>query len=312
MCHYQRGIPSWTRVPNAEDSSPHTTARAHESFARGLALPWQAAGTIPAMRGAIVLALTLVGCVQAEETLGRRRDASNADRGDVALADGSSPMMMDARVEPAVDASNADRANQSDASAAVDGASQRDATVADVATVVDTGPTCATMCRAGQSCVMGECRCGAGPACGASEECCADACVDTRASASHCGRCGVACRAGESCMAGACVVPVPVCSPGCDVAQGERCAAPGVCVCGASGAPCAAGTSCRAGRCLAPDACDPDCAAGLTCCNRRCVDTRTDANNCGGCGTTCAPVLEQCCAPLGLGRPACTPFVLCR
>lgn len=38
---------------------------------------------------------------------------------------------------------------------------------------------------------------------------------------------------------------------------------------------------------------DNDCRGELECCNRRCRNTRTDARNCGGCGTRCAD-REEC------------------
>ncbi len=221
--------------------------------------------------------------------------------------------------------------------------------VIDTGVPVDSGSLCMPACRAGHRCVSGICLCGTSGTCASGQECCGDACVDVQSSTSNCGRCGNACAAGQVCSLGACT-SMPVCAPACDAAQGERCVAGGICacgtsatacpagqvcnmgvcgsgcpsgcptgetcsgracVCGTTGATCPAGTECRSGRCVDPNACDPPCGAGQTCCNRACVNTATDRNNCGGCGNRCTPILEDCCAPLGLGRPACTPILFC-
>nr|MCU0699967.1 hypothetical protein [Myxococcaceae bacterium] len=50
---------------------------------------------------------------------------------------------------------------------------------------------------------------------------------------------------------------------------------------------CAAGNVCVNGSCTAACSATNPCGAGRDCCNGRCIDTRTDAANCGACGTTC-------------------------
>jgi hypothetical protein len=239
------------------------------------------------------------------------------------------------------------------------GAPPQDATAVDAArdtgvmtdtgVPVDSGSLCMPACRAGHRCISGLCLCGMSGTCAANQECCGDACVDVQSNTMNCGRCGNVCPAGQFCSAGTCT-SMPMCAPACDVAQGERCVAPGICACGAggtacpagqvcnmgvcgsgcpsgcpagemcvgrscvcgtTGATCPAGTECRSGRCVDPNACDPPCGAGLTCCNRACVNLRTDTRNCGACGRSCTPVLEACCAPFGLGSPQCTPILFC-
>ena len=91
-------------------------------------------------------------------------------------------------------------------------------------------------CARGEVCSGRACFCGAGPSCLDGDACCDGACVDTRAEASHCGRCGNACPSGWECCDGTCI---DVQSDrghcgGCGAACGQaadRCTA-GQCFCG--------------------------------------------------------------------------------
>ena len=61
--------------------------------------------------------------------------------------------------------------------------------------------------------------------------------------------------------------------------------------------------------------CDPACSGGLTCCGGECVDTKTDPNNCGVCGTVCRSGLcvnGLCCPPgaVKCGNSCCS-FTCC-
>jgi hypothetical protein len=88
--------------------------------------------------------------------------------------------------------------------------------------------------------------------------------------------CGSSCPSGRLLCSGACVT-----GNCCDDAKCGEC---GVCsnhVCGkaANETPCGGGLVCRSGKCV------PACTKTL--CSGVCVDTSTDSNNCGRCGTTC-------------------------
>ena len=77
--------------------------------------------------------------------------------------------------------------------------------------------------------------------------------------------------------------------------------------------PCAPGETCVRGRCM-PATCDAGCPSGQQCCGGVCADVRTDPNNCGTCGVTCAPQGDSCfagtcscngAAACGAGRGCC-------
>jgi hypothetical protein len=54
-------------------------------------------------------------------------------------------------------------------------------------------------------------------------------------------------------------------------------------------AQCATGQTCLRGACVTPCTIDQDCPVSInTCCNGACVNTDTDRNNCGACGTPCS------------------------
>ena len=128
--------------------------------------------------------------------------------------------------------------------------------------------------------------------CPAEQTACGGQCVDTRASAQHCGACGMACAAGQVCVNGACMQSCPGTQTLCNGS---------VCVstatdrehCGACGNVCPAGQACSNGRCATA------CAPNLQSCMRApsasgdaggellCVDPMTDRNHCGGCNNVC-------------------------
>ena len=129
--------------------------------------------------------------------------------------------------------------------------------------------------------------------CPSGQAACMGACVDTRASAQHCGACGNACAAGQVCVNGACMQSCPGTQTLCNNS---------VCVstatdrehCGACGNVCPGGQVCSNGMCQVT------CASNLQTCTRGagdagadaggeryCADPMTDRNNCGGCGNVC-------------------------
>jgi len=130
--------------------------------------------------------------------------------------------------------------------------------------------------------------------CPAEQTACGGQCVDTRASAQHCGACGMACAAGQVCVNGACMQSCPGTQTLCNNS---------VCVstatdrehCGACGNVCPAGQVCSNGRCATT------CASNLQGCMRApsasgdagamgelvCVDPMTDRAHCGGCNNVC-------------------------
>ncbi|MEM9192234.1 MAG: hypothetical protein AAGF12_23880, partial [Myxococcota bacterium] len=59
-------------------------------------------------------------------------------------------------------------------------------------------------CAVGESCMMGNCRCGANPPCTNGTTCCGGECRDTVRDVLHCGRCGNACPSGSECCGGTC------------------------------------------------------------------------------------------------------------
>lgn len=132
---------------------------------------------------------------------------------------------------------------------------------------------CGNACRAGATCVDGECY----TPCAAEETECPSGCRDTMTDNRNCGACGTICEAGEICELGACV---PDCAP-------ELTLCGGVCVdvleddvnCGTCGVTCDfPAESCLDGVCCAP---------GLIGCDGVCADLLTDTANCGACGVAC-------------------------
>jgi hypothetical protein len=152
------------------------------------------------------------------------------------------------------------------------------------------GNRCPTGANAAPSCAMGTC----GLACNASFDNCdgmaANGCeVDTRANATHCGRCGNACsapaNARATCAAGACGF---ACEPGfadCDGVAANGCevnTATDRAHCGACRAACAGAQVCSAGRC------GTVCGAGEMNCSGSCANLATSTAHCGACDRACA------------------------
>ena len=172
-------------------------------------------------------------------------------------------------------------------------------------------------CAAGQVCTGNRCvaGCSASRPCPSGAACCAGACVDTTASAAHCGACGMACSAPAgataSCRAGAC--GLGACLPGradCDRSAANGCevdTATSVTSCGACGTVCPSRPNAAPG--CAAGACAFTCGAGFADCDHDpadgCeVDVRSTAAHCGGCGRACLPG-QSCSAGACTGTPTC-------
>jgi hypothetical protein len=115
--------------------------------------------------------------------------------------------------------------------------------------------------------------------CGATDKCCAGACVNSGMDAKNCGACGKACSASEMCMTGMCMsTQPPDAGSMCDAMR-----------------PCAGGELCCSGKCVPNDLmncgkCGTVCTSmGFTtpaCCTNACVDLAA-SSNCGKCGNVC-------------------------
>jgi len=151
---------------------------------------------------------------------------------------------------------------------------------------------------------------------GACTAMCSGACADLKTDNANCGKCGNACPMGATCVQGNCQ---------CGATQ-TKCGA--ACVdtktdtanCGKCGNACADAGAVQGGGTwgCANGTCAIQCPMGKTECAGICTDTKTDNDNCGMCGTTCAAMTEQClqglCCKTGQvictdpdgGVPACT------
>jgi hypothetical protein len=143
---------------------------------------------------------------------------------------------------------------------------------------------CGRACAAGQSCIAGVCTL----VCPMGLTACSGVCRDLQVDPNNCGSCGTRCPSGQVCSAGRCVVTcasgLTNCSGSCTnlVTDPANCGACGnVCPPRPNATP-----TCRASTCSF--VCNP----GFADCNGNPADgcevnTGTDVNNCGGCGTRC-------------------------
>jgi hypothetical protein len=144
---------------------------------------------------------------------------------------------------------------------------------------------CGNVCTGGKQCTDGVCICTGGTTD------CSGTCTNLNLDDKNCGACGNQCDPGQTCVGGRCACSDPgniVCDGQCIDGLGNRNN------CGKCGNQCPAGQDCIGGSCQPPcgpceervnNVCVPK--DGLTNCNGACVNTQTDPNNCGGCGTVC-------------------------
>jgi hypothetical protein len=185
----------------------------------------------------------------------------------------------------------------------------------DLSSDADHCGACDSSCASGASCVDGECECDESGA-----TVCEDACTDKRKDAENCGECGTVCASGASCVQSACK---------CDVAGEIACS--GACTdpkmdvdnCGECGHVCTvpnAVLSCAAGLCDT-NGCDTgylDCNydLGQVEAGNGCeVDSRSDKENCGACGTVCDPgktcSSSECVCDVPEAGGTCEPHTNC-
>jgi hypothetical protein len=112
---------------------------------------------------------------------------------------------------------------------------------------------CTPACVAGQVCSNGMCKCPE------LTSFCGGACVDTKITPQHCGKCDAPCTDGQLCQAGACICP-----PGQMVCANNQCADLQISPqnCGMCGKACGVGEACMAGVCRAPSGAD-GCMGGV-------------------------------------------------
>ncbi len=160
---------------------------------------------------------------------------------------------------------------------------------------------CGKACPPGEACVGSVCQvpttCNGGPPCSPEDQCCSSGCSDTNSDPDNCGSCGKVCATDQTCAGGTCHSPVgcnggPACPPvdlccatGCEDTSSD----PNNC--GGCGHVCAPGQSCVESVCQMGPNChgEPACTGAQSCCASGCTNTKTDPENCGGCGLPCAP-----------------------
>jgi len=161
---------------------------------------------------------------------------------------------------------------------------------------------CGTACVDGEVCSASKCAtsCATGyVTCEPSGDAGADAgtakfCANPKTDRDNCGACGTKCASGEICKDSLCAIDCPsgqsTCMDSkCHDLQNDNAH------CGACGTACAAGEVCSAGKCAL------SCATGLLTCTasssdagtdaggaKYCANSKTDRENCGACGVTCA------------------------
>jgi hypothetical protein len=140
-------------------------------------------------------------------------------------------------------------------------------------------------CSGGAQSKNEKCKCPAGTkscsnVCIPEDDCCINADCDPCETCTD-GACSEGCAAGQKCVEEECVCTTESCAGCC--AEDETCGSgDDPTACGTDGEQCIAcdaSETCPSGECV--------CAAPFTQCGTDCVDTATDANNCGGCGTDC-------------------------
>ena len=155
---------------------------------------------------------------------------------------------------------------------------------------------CGNACGDGQPCEAGSCV----DQCSGGLTDCGGACVDLLDDPSHCGGCGQQCSAANgtpgcsdgSCAIASCSAPYEDCDgiyeTGCEVNTDQdplRCGGCGIVCSVASGTPECSNGSCAIASCSAPyDDCDGSYETGCE------VDTSSDTEHCGGCGSICSAV----------------------
>jgi hypothetical protein len=183
---------------------------------------------------------------------------------------------------------------------------------------------CGVQCPSGQTCADGLCSgdvspCGSGRRgafcdldAGTSLLCCAGGgCADVETDSANCGYCGYSCQPGLSCLQGQCLATsCTTTTAGEACVQGDgglggccgtSCLDLGIDPdnCGGCGVKCASVESCVQGACVVPQCtpahqgapCDLDAGGGYlivgSCCASACVNTQSDPDNCGLCGSSC-------------------------